>query len=171
MLGPMILAAQLAASPMATPRPAFTPAPLGLSAPAPANSLGAFAKSRKINKDVLGGTIAAGTPLPSPAVSDDVRRKAASDAYDELIASERHWRERTARLKAELLQAKEERDEIAAKIPTYVWTNRNGSQVALTAERDAAIAPYQVKIDRLQRELDGLPEECRKAGCQPGWIR
>jgi hypothetical protein len=171
MIGFAILATQIAVTPTPSPRPAFTPTTLGQSVPPAPNSLGGFARTRQINKAALDGPVAQASPEPTSAASAEVKKKLAINLEEEAIKEEMYWKDRAARLRAEIAATIRERDEIAAKIPTYVWTNRNGSQVSMTAERDAAIAPYQVKIDRLQREMDGLPEECRKASCQPGWIR
>ncbi|HEX7550639.1 MAG TPA: hypothetical protein VF579_08705 [Candidatus Methylomirabilis sp.] len=43
--------------------------------------------------------------------------------------------------------------------------------VIASEHRQARLQPYRDRVARSQAALDALPEECRKAGCQPGWIR
>lgn len=51
-----------------------------------------------------------------------------------------------------------------------VWTGPlNDHYYQAMAARDAALTPYRVKVAGIQKELNGLPEECRRTpGCQPG---
>lgn len=99
------------------------------------------------------GPEAGGPPLPG----DDV---------------ETVWKERIARLRAALAEAQAELD-AADRANTVVAHGTPGrTYYLLMAIRDSALAPYRAKVASIRREMDGLPEECRKTpGCQPGWLR
>jgi len=90
-----------------------------------------------------------------------------------------HWRGLRLAKEEELRQIAGER----ADLKGYVaWCNRGGSVVT----RDEAGIQRNVRCDQLREMMEaldtrqalieeyletGLPEECRRAGCLPGWIR
>ena len=80
----------------------------------------------------------------------------------ETAREQSRWREKAqdALAKAQAdLQREEQRNPMAAY------------GVIASEHRQARLQPYRDRVVRAQAALDALPEECRKAGCQPGWIR
>lgn len=112
----------------------------------------------------------AGTVEPTPTPT-----QAALGATGQLpaaISDEAAWRERAAKLRADLSAAQAELD-VADRAHTVVSHGPLGRDYyLLMAIRNSALAPYRARVASIRIELDGLPEECRKTvGCQPGWLR
>jgi hypothetical protein len=126
------------------------------------------------------------TPAPT-VVASEVRRgevternaKAASppeaEVWAVVTADEKRWRERTAAARARLEKAQATYDKVSemntvSVMGTMNRATQNDYAVAMAA-RNAALTPYQLELDAAREEIERLPEDCRKAGCQPGWIR
>lgn len=124
---------------------------------------------------------------PAPAAREtaedplESRRRRAEErqrAYEAEEAEARVWREKKSDLQASLEKATERRVYYEQFL---TLCNRGGMVVA----RDDAGIKRRVKCttireqhasleqeeQRIQDEIAGLPEACRRAGCQPGWIR
>ena len=104
----------------------------------------------------------AATPSPAPGAPPA-----------ELVDEEAAWKDRVAQLRAERAAAQKEYDAASAANTVITWGDPNSWEYQqLVAARNAALTPYSVRLSEIQREIDGLPDECRKtAGCQPGWVR
>jgi hypothetical protein len=75
------------------------------------------------------------------------------------------------RLRAGLKEAQEEYDRISDQV-TVTGTGGSIQYNILMGQRTSTLAPYAAQVDRLQRAVDAMPEECRKTpGCMPGWLR
>lgn len=88
------------------------------------------------------------------------------------LTDEAAWRGRATKLRADLADA-QGKLAVADAANTVVAHGKLGQDYyVLMAIRDNALAPHRARVAEITRELDGLPEECRKtAGCQPGWVR
>ena len=42
---------------------------------------------------------------------------------------------------------------------------------AVSLGRKSALLPYRARVSEAQAKVNALPEEARKAGAQPGWVR
>ena len=187
MIGMLIVLAQVAGAPAPTPAPTPTPA----SAPAPSKptsaptqetgarpattgGLGAAAGKIKLNKNVSLEQTKAGTPLPAPTPQkpDGTGAKvgpgsaqASADATLEATWRARYvaCRDAVSSAQAALEAAK------AANPPVY---NKDGELLVLAeTQRNAAISPYAARLASAEADMARLSEDCRKAGCQPGWLR
>jgi hypothetical protein len=112
-------------------------------------------------------------PLPAPPRGGPDLREQAQQTQAEA------WRQKRLDKERELEQIRAARDYLT---PFVGHCNRGGT--VLTA--DGVGMKHKVSCSQLQDELDhlaereaaardylehGLPEECRRAGCLPGWIR
>jgi hypothetical protein len=85
-------------------------------------------------------------------------------------AEEKQWRDRAAAARAHLAKAQDDYNKISDANP-LIQLRDGGISAAALGSRNAALSPYQLELDAARADLDSLPEDCRKAGCQPGWIR
>jgi hypothetical protein len=85
-------------------------------------------------------------------------------------AEEKQWRDRAAAARARLAKAQGDYDKISDANP-LIQLRDGGISAAALGSRNAALSPYQLELDAARAEVDRLPEDCRVAGCQPGWIR
>lgn len=108
------------------------------------------------------------------------KRVVSRDRAQDVDAGEaQHWRGLRTAKEEELRQISAERAELKGYV---AWCNRGGSVVS----RDQAGIKQKVRCDELRNMMvaldtrksdieeyleQGLPEECRRAGCLPGWIR
>lgn len=166
----LALVAQIAA---ATPAPAPAPAPARLS--------GGFgqkavkpATGQRLRIVITDDTIAPAAGRGTFSVTGTTQSASAAPESGASPSAdlETVWRERVGRLRGELAAA--ERDYAAADVANTVVTHGRAGMAhsMLMAIRNAALAPYRLRMMEARRALDALPEECRQtAGCQPGWIR
>jgi septal ring factor EnvC (AmiA/AmiB activator) len=82
---------------------------------------------------------------------------------------EAQWRAKAAALRDELQTAEGEVQRISNSIPIVV--NKYGETAQSIQTRAAALAPYTARVDAARAALAALPEEARKAGASPGWVR
>lgn len=116
-------------------------------------------------------------PVPTPERSPDRALPAAQPDPEQAMAE--HWRQKKRDAEAAIARVQERRAEMR---PYVMHCNRGG----YVKTRDDAGIPQVVNCSKLRGEfaaLDekeaaaraylekGLREECRKAGCLPGWIR
>lgn len=170
----MLLAALLlAAAPTATPRPVVQPTPHTISRPEQSGLAGA-AKGRKLNRSVSfeQGSVPEVTPVPRGTPKAGASPIPTLEPSD-VIADEKRWRDRKAKLEAAVAKAQKEYDEASALNTVSTTGDPNSPEYqAMLAARNAGLTPYRMKLDDATRELRALPEECRRTpGCQPGWIR
>lgn len=106
------------------------------------------------------------------------RAKARLRAAEEEEEEERRWRDKKLQLEQKLVSL----DEREAYLARFVTLCNRGGWVMT---RDESGIKRRVKcrmiksqfttvgLDqaRVQADLDGLPDECRRAGCLPGWLR
>jgi hypothetical protein len=85
-------------------------------------------------------------------------------------AEERSWRDRAAAARARLAKAQDDYNKISDANPV-IQRSDGGISAAALGSRNAALSPYQLELDAARADVDRLPEDCRKAGCSPGWIR
>jgi hypothetical protein len=120
-----------------------------------------------------------GTERQTPAAPPARRRPVmGADAADADGGAE-HWRALREAKQEELRRVDFERDELVSYV---TWCNRGGSVIG----RDDAgvkrpidcdsLRARMASLDAQKAELDeylenGIADECRQAGCEPGWIR
>jgi len=113
-------------------------------------------------------------------LDDRVERARARQRANEAEEGEaRRWREKRQEAEQQLEQLTQRRLELGEFV---TWCNRGGSVVT----RDVAGIKREVPCEQVRQEYEGLDdreakvrsylqsglaEECRKAGCLPGWIR
>jgi len=129
---------------------------------------------------------AAAEPEPIPFSAEDrggsgtamdVRTGLSTEAaatFQALEAEERCWRDRAsvARGRLERAQASLQNATALNPAPAVIVNGWNaGGYAAAEVARNAALTPYRMEADAAQGNIDRLAEECRKAGCQPGWVR
>jgi hypothetical protein len=118
-----------------------------------------------------------GPELPPARPRETLESRARRAHADEAEASV--WRTRRARAEAELDQA---RGRLEALHQVAGWCNRGHEVWATDADGlrhgvdCAELEAQQKALQREERRLEaylaaGLEEECRRAGCLPGWIR
>ncbi len=187
MLLTVLVLGQIAtASPVSTPAP--TPRPV-MAAP---QTLGSSAGAIKVNKakaadlfrqdrvpsppppppkasygfdspspegKTAGGPGAPPPPAPAPAASD-----------------EQVWRGKWAAARSELKAAEAELAQAEASSPSYSYSGSTkgatyAAYLAAMAARDSGLLPYRIRVDKAAAIVRAMPEECRRAGCSPGWVR
>jgi hypothetical protein len=141
----------------APPTPAPVPAPVAAATPRP--------KARIVINDL---------PMvkPSPVTErlpDGTLARPALDASS-APSMEAAWRAKYASLRDSLRAARTEL-EAAERANPHVYNRSGGLLVVAESQRNATLSPYKTKVDTLEAEMAQMPEDCRKAGCQPGWIR
>lgn len=121
-------------------------------------------------------------PLASarPGALGGARRSSLPAAHDASTADEASWRNKKREAESNLRVLEAARERVLAAVR---WCNKGHS---VTTENPRTGIRQQVSCDeidaerhKLERELDetrsyletGLEEECRRAGCMPGWIR
>jgi hypothetical protein len=108
---------------------------------------------------------------------DLVRDKAEGEKYDPK-KTEKYWRERKKALVTRIQKHEEEIKNMQTKLfqlqgqlnVTDIYSER----VRLDQEiRDTykKLENYKKGLERLKKELEDLPDEARKAGALPGWLR
>jgi hypothetical protein len=129
-----------------------------------------------------GGVLQPGPP--AAAGSEDPLADRQRRAADRLRKAQQEegeaaqWRSRKAELAKALAELEERRDYLASFL---AMCNRGGSVITRDAagikrpvpckEIRAEHASLGDDVTTAQAALDALPEECRRAGCLPGWIR
>jgi len=116
------------------------------------------------------------SPAPAalrPSASDTaLREQAEADA-------ERSWREKRRQSEQELAALAARRDRLEGYA---LWCNRGGELYRKDdagLERKVACGQVNRDLDALEERIaaldayleEGLAEECRRAGCLPGWVR
>ena len=124
---------------------------------------------QKIPTAVPSARAASRAPAPGRAA---LRRQAEADMA-------RAWRQKKTEKERELRHLDSRRDKL---LEAVTWCNRGGELL----QRDASglnrkvsckgvrgdLAALETRMASIQSYLDeGLEEECRRAGCLPGWIR
>jgi hypothetical protein len=168
----LVLLAQLAATPAATP----TPAPVVKAESGQTRTLADVARERKLGKKgVVGGTLSvAGAPVSGGSApvsrSSGAPGAAAQPAGPD---EETYWRQRNADARAELAAANEALGRVEASIPSYSFSGRgSGAAAAISNQvREGTLAPYKARVAEAAARVNALPEEARRAGAQPGWVR
>ncbi len=179
MLMAVLLLAQVAA---ATPAPAPTPRPgqavaeeMGVRPTAAPGGFGSAAGKIKLNRSVSltqDKAPAPTAPPTAPPAKDGESARPAPAAVDPSApaGAEATWRAKYIRIRDDLSTARGALAAAkAANPPVY---NMNGHLLVMAeTQRNAAISPHEAKVGALEAEMTRLPEDCRKAGCQPGWLR
>lgn len=167
-----------AATPVLPPKPTTAPVPQVVYVPFPIHASPASATPSAPPLTVT----ASAAPAAPPAYMQE-RRGAASmvdakpgpspDGFASLQAmqaEEKQWRDRAAAARARLAKAQDDYNKISDANP-LIQLRDGGISAAALGSRNAALSPYQLELDAARAEVDRLPEDCRVAGCQPGWIR
>lgn len=169
-----------------TSAPAPTIKPLVITEPAP-RVIYVQSPSQPSVPASAAAPIALAPPVPPPARTEERRGysvtvEAKRDPSLELAAAleatqadEMRWRDRAAAARARLEKAQADYDKADAANSVVVLGGVNrmneGGYSAALAARNAVLTPYRIEVDAAKADLDRFPEDCRKAGCQPGWIR
>lgn len=194
LLPALILAAAAAATPAPTPRASVIPQAVNApkppdttpkemagapsSAPQHIGSIGSRVKLNRAKASTIfvQKSIPEPPPVPTAAPPDPGAKATAAPAAaaapktngDE--SAEVAWRQRFRDIRDRLATAQAELAE-AERANPHVYNMHGHLLVEAETARNAAIAPYRARVEGLRADLDRLPEDCRKAGCQPGWIR
>jgi hypothetical protein len=168
----LVLLAQLTSAP--TPAATPTPAPVVVAGTGQTRTLADVARERKLGvKGVKGGTMSvAGAPV-SGAVS---RASGAAGAAVPAVgadAEETAWRQRNADARGELAAAQAALAQADASLPAAAaigWGARASAAMQYQV-REGTLLPYRTRVADAQARVNALPEEARKAGAQPGWVR
>ena len=165
MLLSVLLVAQIAA---ATP----APLPAGSTVPptplAGAKDLSSVAGKLKIDHakaDAMfkqdGGASSTPSPIhPDLTVPEPVKKDLPRESREEA-----RWHEKSTRLQGALAKAQADLQREEQRFPNAAYG------VIASSRQQSRLQPCRDRVARAQAALDALPEECRKAGCQPGWIR
>ena len=97
---------------------------------------------------------------PDLTVPASVKKSIAGSAREEA-----RWHAKAVKLQDALSRAQADLQQQQQRFPNAAYG------VIASGRRDGRLQPYRDRVARAQAALDALPEECRKAGCQPGWIR
>lgn len=165
MLATLVLLAQVSAA---------TPAaePIQAASNGQTRTLADVARERKLGKKgVTGGTMSvAGAAVLSGAAG---AKPAADSATLEVDAFQATWIKRNADARAELREANDALAQVNASLPAAVAYGRGAAhtQAILNQVREGTLAPYRARVSEAQAKVNALPEEARRAGAQPGWVR
>lgn len=88
-------------------------------------------------------------------------------------ADEAEWTQRNAAARRELADARAALASADSNLPKWSVSGRGSAYEAamLDQMREDALLPYRARVSAAQARVDALPEEARKAGAQPGWVR
>jgi len=115
-----------------------------------------------------------------PAAGDASRARTRLEKEEQATSAEAAvWRQRRMDKEDELRRATAEYDYLKSYVAScnrgnQVFTNDDAGIKTQISCRDlgARLAALDVRVQGLHDYLDrGLPEECRRAGCLPGWLR
>jgi chromosome segregation ATPase len=102
-----------------------------------------------------------------PAAAADAPGTANSTAVKSDRNAEGLWRERISKLKAQMSEVDDKIERVNRNI-----ANANGNGYAITiADLDLSLPGLLREEEQLQKQIDQLEEEGRKAGTDPGWFR
>ena len=175
-----VFALLAAAAPEApTPVPTLAAMPAATPVSSKPRSLADVARENKARGEKKEGTfsIAGGgevAPIPEETApvtaSGRTRRTPAASAASG--ADETYWRGRAQRLREELESARRDQAEADARLQAALTKAHNSEEMLKIAEE----IRKQGKVCRLRAEsarkrLDALPEEARRSGANPGWVR
>jgi hypothetical protein len=119
-----------------------------------------------------GGDVAPASENSLPAAVPGGRRPAARPAPAPGGGDEAYWRGRAQRLREEVESAQRTEAEEAARLREVLTKPRNSEEMLQFAEeirRRQGVC--RLRVESARRQLDALPEEARKAGANPGWLR
>lgn len=116
-------------------------------------------------------------PPPAPPAAPAASRAVLRDQAEQDHA--RTWREKKRHMERELAMLQARRDDIQEYA---VWCKRGGDiyrKDAAGLKQKVSCGSVHAEVDRLEKGIaaarayleEGLAEECRRAGCLPGWIR
>jgi hypothetical protein len=167
MLLSLLVVAQIAAiSPTPTPRPVGS---TGLPTPLVGSTdLSSVAGQKKIDRakaDAMFKQDGSSSSTPSPVHSDLAVSETVKKTVAETARAQARWHEKAVKLQDALAKAQADLQREEQRNPMAAYG------VIASEHRQARPQPYLDRVARAQAALDALPEECRKAGCQPGWIR
>jgi hypothetical protein len=115
-----------------------------------------------------------------PAAGDASRARAQREKEDQASSAQAAvWRQRRMDKEDELRRATAEYDYLKSYVAfcnrgNYVFTDDDAGIKTQVSCRDlsARLAALDVRVQGLHDYLDReLPDECRRAGCLPGWLR
>jgi hypothetical protein len=122
------------------------------------------------------------TPASVDPAAGDARRAHAQERERKEQAESAQaavWRQRKTEKEDELRQVTSEYESLKTYVSfcnrgNYVFTDdESGLKTQVTChDLSARLAALDVRVQSLRDYLDrGLPDECRRAGCLPGWLR
>jgi hypothetical protein len=160
------------------PTPTQTPAPVVAATNGQTRTLADIARERKLGKKgVQGGTLSvsgapvSGVPVSAAPVSQASGAPLAKPAA--VADEETVWRQRNADARGELAAAQAALAQADASLPAAVAYGRGARASAAIQNqvREGTLLPYRARVEEAQARVNALPEEARKAGAQPGWVR
>ena len=120
------------------------------------------------------------TPSRDPAAGDASRARAVREREEQTSSAQAAaWRQRRMDKEDELRRATSEYDYLKSYVAfcnrgNYVFTDDDSGIKTQVSCRDlsARLAALDTRVQGLRDYLDReLPEQCRRAGCLPGWLR
>lgn len=168
----LVLLAQIAATPAATP----TPAPVVAAGTGQTRTLADVARERKLGKKgVVGGTLSV-AGAPAPLAGAGARAGAPAPQAGGTVATaadEAMWTQRAISARVELSAAQAALAQADASLPAAAaigWGARASAAMQYQV-REAALLPYRQRVSEAQAKVNVLQEEARRAGAAPGWVR
>jgi hypothetical protein len=106
-------------------------------------------------------------PATAPGGRRRARASAAAGGGDEV-----YWRERAQKLRDEVENARRAEAEEAARLRDVLTRPRNNEEMLKFAEEiRRRQGTCRLRVEAARKQLEALPEEARKAGANPGWVR
>ncbi len=156
------------------PVPPPTPAPVLAAVNGQTRTLADVARERKLGKKgVQGGTLSvAGAPVSPASAAAGAPAPRPGGALVTAGTDEAVWTQRNASARAELSAAQAALEKADLAMPAVVTYGRPGAAHAIANEaREGALLSYRMRVSEAQAKVDALPEDARKAGASPGWVR
>ncbi len=118
-----------------------------------------------------GGEVAPAPENPLPATAPGGRRPARPAAAAG-SGDEAYWRGRAQKLRNEVESARRADAEEAARLREVLTRPRNNEEMLKFAEEiRRRQGTCRLRVEAARKQLEALPEEARKAGADPGWVR
>lgn len=157
------------------PSPTQTPAPVAAAANGQTRTLADVARERKLGKKgVQGGTLSvAGAPVSPGSAATGAPVPRPGGALVTVDTDEAVWTRRNAEARAELASARAALARADASLPAAaaIGVGARASAAMQYQVREGTLLPYRTRVSDAEARVNALPEEARKAGAQPGWVR
>jgi hypothetical protein len=156
-----------------------TPSPVPTPVSSKPRSLADVARENKARGEKKAGTfsIAGGgevAPVPEEpsALTGSGRPRPTPSPSTASGADEAYWRGRAQRLRNEVESARRAEADEQARLRDALTKARNSEEMLKFADEiRRQVSICGARVESARRQLDALPEEARRAGANPGWVR